>query len=79
MTEIVEGMELTLRETQVRNLMVLGLNNKDIANHLGSSRRTIEDHRANILKKMGVRNAVEVALKFYNHPIGWEMSDEIRA
>lgn len=43
---------LTERETQISNLVGLGLTNTQIAERLGLSRRTIEVHRANIARKL---------------------------
>ena len=41
--------------------MLEGKYNKVIADELGISVRTVEVHRAAILRKMGVRSAVELA------------------
>ena len=38
----------------------LGASNKEAGRHLGISPRTIEDHRANIMKKLGARNAADL-------------------
>ena len=56
-------MKLTAREFEVRDLILLGLQNKEIANRLGIGSRTVEAHRAEIYRKMGVRNAVELLRK----------------
>ena len=40
--------------------LVAGLPNKTIAYDLGISPRTIEDHRANIMKKLGAKNAADL-------------------
>jgi DNA-binding NarL/FixJ family response regulator len=47
---------LTTREREVFHLAVQGLNNPDIAERLFLSRRTVESHRANFMRKLGVRN-----------------------
>ena len=52
---------LSDREIDVLNLMLEGLLNKQIADELSISMRTVEVHRARLLEKMGVRNAVELA------------------
>lgn len=52
---------LTSRERSVLNLMLDGRLNKQIADDLGISMRTVEVHRARVFDKMGVRNAVELA------------------
>ncbi len=52
---------LSARETSVLNLMLEGRLNKQIADDLAISMRTVEVHRARVIEKMGVRNAVELA------------------
>jgi len=57
---------LTDRETQVLQAIANGMRNGQIAEHLGVSRNTVENHRANILRKLDVSTAAEllsVALK----------------
>lgn len=51
---------LTRREREVLELFSTGLSNKEAGRELGISPRTIEDHRANIMKKLGARNATEL-------------------
>ncbi len=53
--------ELTPRERQVMERVLLGDYNKTIADLLGIAVRTVEVHRARIFEKMGVRSAVELA------------------
>jgi FixJ family two-component response regulator len=51
---------LTRREREVLAQVAEGASNKQTAQRLGLSPRTIEGHRANIMKKVGVRNAAEL-------------------
>src|SRR5437762_4954563 len=51
---------LTRREREVLEQFSSGASNKDAGRHLGISPRTIEDHRANIMKKLGARNAADL-------------------
>lgn len=51
---------LTRREREVLELFSTGLSNKEAGRELGISPRTIEDHRANIMRKLGARNATEL-------------------
>ena len=53
--------QLSEREREVMELMIRGRLNKQIAGDLGIAMRTVEVHRARVLDKMGVRNAVELA------------------
>lgn len=50
----------TAREWQVFDLLVSGLSSKQIAFELDISSRTVEIHRANLMRKMGVRNTVSL-------------------
>lgn len=56
-----QGQGLTERQQHVCDLLVLGLSSKEISARLGISPRTVEEHRAEVFRKMGVRNAVELA------------------
>jgi FixJ family two-component response regulator len=51
---------LTRRERQIMDLLVLGKTNKTIAYELGISQKTVDFHRANILDKAGVDSVVEL-------------------
>lgn len=48
--------ELTPRERDVAELLDEGLTNKEVARRLECSPRTVEIHRARVLKKLGVKN-----------------------
>ncbi len=52
--------QLSKRELEVCELMFQGLRNKEIAQELGISYRTVEIHRSNALKKLDARTASEV-------------------
>jgi len=51
---------LTPRERQVFALVIRGKQNKQIANALGSTERTIKAHRHRVMEKMEVRSLVEL-------------------
>jgi two-component system response regulator DctR len=53
--------ELTEREVEVMQLIVAGRANKQIADSLDISVRTVEVHRSRVFDKMAVRSAVELA------------------
>lgn len=53
---------LTPREQEVLRLVAEGRTNAEIAAELYISRRTVETHRAHLMKKLGLRTHVEVAL-----------------
>ena len=52
--------QLTPREHEVLTLTTGGLTNKDIARQLGISPRTVENHRARMMEKMGAANLAEL-------------------
>jgi len=52
---------LSLRENEVLEELLQGHYNKNIADHLGITARTVEFHRANIFEKLQVQSAVELA------------------
>ena len=54
---------LSPREREVLDELIRGHYNKNIADHLGITPRTVEFHRANIFEKMGVNSALELAHK----------------
>jgi FixJ family two-component response regulator len=51
---------LTRREREVLAQFAAGASNKEAGRKLGISPRTVEDHRANIMKKLGARNAADL-------------------
>ncbi|WP_416798043.1 response regulator transcription factor [Ciceribacter azotifigens] len=61
--------QLSTRELDVLKLLMAGMLNKQIADALSISMRTVEVHRARILAKMQARNAVELAANLASHGI----------
>jgi DNA-binding NarL/FixJ family response regulator len=62
-SESMVAYDLTKREKQILSMLTQGINNKDIADKLDKSVRTIETHRFNIMKKLKVNNVVELLKK----------------
>lgn len=52
---------LSHREDQVAKLLALGSRNQDIAKQLDISIKTVDTHRQHVLKKLKLRNNVELA------------------
>lgn len=50
-----DALQLTARELEISNLVKSGMTNKEIARELCCSLRTVETHRLNIRKKLGLR------------------------
>ncbi|MEO1484550.1 MAG: response regulator transcription factor [Bacteroidota bacterium] len=55
--------DLTNKELQVLELVLQGLTNKEISEKLQNSKRTIETHRFNLMKKMAVKNLIDLSKK----------------
>lgn len=52
--------DLTKREHEVLGLVAMGKGNKEIAESLFISVKTVETHKGNILEKLGLRNSAEL-------------------
>ena len=52
--------QLTQREREVMKLVVAGKLNKQVADELNISMKTVEAHRARVMEKMGVRTVAEL-------------------
>lgn len=63
--------KLTQREIEIIKLVKDGLTNKEIAATLFISQRTVETHRARILKKLGLKNSISL-VKLINDSF-WEL------
>jgi len=62
---------LTTRQRQVMELAVAGLSNKEIGAQLDISPKTVENHRAWVMERIGARNIadlVRLAIKFDRQP-----------
>lgn len=55
-----EQTPLTVREQQILSLVAQGLNNKDIGERLGVSAKTADNHRSNLMRKLGVHSVAEL-------------------
>jgi len=55
--------DLTNKEIQVLELVLSGLTNKQIAEKLQNSKRTVETHRFNLMRKMEVKNLMDLSKK----------------
>ena len=54
---------LTKKEIEILRLILLGKTNKEISLELNKSKRTVETHRFNLMKKMNVKNLIELSVK----------------
>jgi two-component system response regulator DegU len=62
-TEVDDQYHLTKKEKEILRMVIDGRQNKQISESLGKSVRTVETHRFNIMKKMGVNNAIDMVNK----------------
>jgi len=51
---------LTAREQQVMEMLARGMTNREIAQHLNISIKTVDTHRGHVMKKLGLRNNSEL-------------------
>ena len=58
--EPTQGPELTPREVEVLKLIAQGLSNQAIADQLGLSRKTVDVHRANLMRKLDLHTVTEL-------------------
>ncbi|HEV2643954.1 MAG TPA: helix-turn-helix transcriptional regulator, partial [Candidatus Elarobacter sp.] len=59
---------LTKRESQIADLAATGLSNREIAEQLSLSDRTVEHHLGAVFAKLGVRSRVELAARKSRQP-----------
>jgi len=52
--------QLTTRETEIITLLALGYQNNEIAEQLFISKATVEQHRKNVKKKLGIKRFVDL-------------------
>ena len=67
--------KLTSRQREILNLILAGRSNKIIAADAGINQRTVENHRAAIMKKVGVRSLP--ALVRLAFAAGWTCDDDL--
>ena len=60
---IAEDLTITKREKEILTLLLSGKGNKEIAEALEISKRTAEVHRFNLMKKLKVKNLIELSNK----------------
>jgi len=54
---------LTKKELEILSQILSGRTNTEISDNLGKSKRTIETHRFNLMKKLNVKNLIELSSK----------------
>jgi len=64
-----EEMMITKREKEILTLLLSGKGNKEIAESLDISKRTAEVHRFNLMKKLKVKNLMELSNKAHEYSL----------
>ena len=68
-TRVKNENELTQREYEVITLIADGMNNKDIADRLFISEKTVKNHVSNIFRKINVSDRTQAAIYAYKNKI----------
>lgn len=63
------GVQLTIRERQVLDLILLARSNREIANQLGIEERTVKAHVGRLMRKTGSDNRIELSMRALNRSI----------
>jgi DNA-binding NarL/FixJ family response regulator len=72
------GAPLTEREQQVVRLVAEGATNREIAERLFLSPKTVERHVSNVFRKVGVRNRAELASRLSGHGLASSPAEDRR-
>ncbi len=67
------GEILTPREKQILQMVAAGVTSRDIADKLDISKRTVEHHRANMMKKLNIKRVADLV----KYAIGRGLSDTL--
>jgi len=68
-TDPSEEEKLTKREIEIIQLVVEGLSNKEIANKLFISIRTVDSHKNHIMQKLHLKSSVEMVKYALKHKL----------
>jgi DNA-binding NarL/FixJ family response regulator len=60
------SLQLTARERQVLDLILLARSNREIARQLGIEERTVKAHVGRLMRKAGAENRIELSIKALN-------------
>ncbi|HEY1985674.1 MAG TPA: response regulator transcription factor [Terracidiphilus sp.] len=66
----VSNLQLTAREQQVLELILLARSNREIARQLGIEERTVKAHVGRLMRKTGAENRIELSMRALNHQSG---------
>lgn len=67
-SEVITDVHLTYREVEIARLCAEGLLSKEVGERLGISQRTVETHKNNIFRKLGINTTPELVRLFNARP-----------
>jgi DNA-binding NarL/FixJ family response regulator len=68
--------QLTAREKQVMEQILLARSNREIARELGIQERTVKGHVGRLLRKTGVHNRIDLCMRALRLPVGQQTTPE---
>src|SRR6202007_3363685 len=63
------ALQLTARERQVLDLILLARSNREIAEELGIEERTVKAHVGRLMRKTGAENRIELSMRVLNRSL----------
>lgn len=76
-TGVLAGVQLTARERQVLDLILLARSNREIAEELGIEERTVKAHVGRLMRKTGAENRIELSIRALNRRSAQMMMVEV--
>ena len=70
--------QLTSREREILQLVAEGYSNKELCTRLGISLRTVENHRHNLMRKIGAHNSADLTREAFRMGLIRNMTDPLR-
>ena len=70
------ALQLTARERQVLDLILLARSNREIAAELGIEERTVKAHVGRLMRKTGAENRIELSIRALNRRSAKEVLEE---
>lgn len=71
--------QLTSREREILQLVAEGYSNKELCSRLGISLRTVENHRHNLMRKLGAHNSADLTREAFRMGLVRNMTNPLRS